>query len=292
MGYLSILISLVAGSSKGFLGKKISGKVHSVRGSVWVNLLRMLFCIVISLILLPMEEKGGSLLPDGAAYAVGSLAGLFLSVFTITWLLAVQKGAYMLISVAQMFGVVVTLLCSFAVFRESVSPLQLLGMGLLVAAVIIMGSYSRSIKGALSPVAVLLVVLCGLSSGLYDFTLKLFTAYSASSISALNLLTYAVSAVLLGGFLLLPKREEKVKDAFSFKAMVLPILFMAIFLFLNSYFKALATEYLTSTQVYPIYQAGGLILGALMSAFFFEEKITPRCVIGLILAFVAILCLR
>ena len=290
MGYLSVLISLVAGATKGFIGKRISGKVQSVRDSVFVNLLRMSFCLLISLLLLPFDGKGGFSL-DGSALLFGCVAGIFLCIFTITWLLAVQNGAFMLISVAQMFGVVVTLLCSFAVFREKVSLLQLVGIALLVAAVLVMGSYSKSIKGSLSLKALILLVLCGLSSGLYDFSQKLFTFYSESSISTLNLLTYGVSVVVLGGVMLFPRKQEE-GGRVTLKSISLAILMMSVCLFLNSYFKALATKYLTATQIYPIYQAGGLILGALMSAAFFKERITPRCFLGLGLAFAAILFLR
>ena len=67
---------------------------------------------------------------------------------------------------------------------------------------------------------------------------------------------------------------------------------MSVALFLNSYFKALATRYLPSAQVYPIYQAGAMILGTAMSALCFKERVTLRCAIGLVLAFAAILLLK
>lgn len=45
-------------------------------------------------------------------------------------------------------------------------------------------------------------------------------------------------------------------------------------------------------KVYPIYQAGDLIMSAAMSAVFFKEKITFRCVVGLTLAFLSILLIK
>ena len=136
----------------------------------------------------------------------------------------------------------------------------------------------------------MLLILCGVSSGLYDFTLKLFTTYSASSKSMLNLLTYLVSALILGGMVLLPQKGEKV--AIPWKKIVLPILLMSVCLFLNSYFKAFSTQYLPDAALYPIYQAGGLILSTVIGAVFFKERVTVRCVIGLALAFAAILLLK
>ena len=43
---------------------------------------------------------------------------------------------------------------------------------------------------------------------------------------------------------------------------------------------------------YSAIQLGGLILSALMAAVFFKEKITPRCIIGMVLAFAAIILLK
>ena len=106
----------------------------------------------------------------------------------------------------------------------------------------------------------------------------------------LNLLTYLVSALILGGMVLLPQKGEKV--AIPWKKIVLPILLMSVCLFLNSYFKAFSTQYLPDAALYPIYQAGGLILSTLIGAVFFKERVTVRCVIGLVLAFAAILLLK
>ena len=290
MGYLYLFISLITGATKGLFGKKVSTLVTGTRGAAATNLLRMALCTLISILLLVTGIEKVSLVPDGPAIFIGIAAGVTLSAFTITWLLAVQKGAFVLISVAQMFGVVVTLICSTLVFGTQPTLLQYLGIALLMAAVLVMGSYSKKLKGSLTAIAIVLLILCGVSSGLYDFTLKLFTTYSTSSKSMLNLLTYLVSALILGGMVLLPQKGEKV--AIPWKKIVLPILLMSVCLFLNSYFKAFSTQYLPDAALYPIYQAGGLILSTLIGAVFFQERVTVRCVIGLVLAFAAILLLK
>ncbi len=290
MGYLYLFISLITGATKGLFGKKVSTLVTGTRGAAATNLLRMALCTLISILLLVTGIEKVSLVPDGPAIFIGIAAGVTLSAFTITWLLAVQKGAFVLISVAQMFGVVVTLICSTLVFGTQPTLLQYLGIALLMAAVLVMGSYSKKLKGSLTAIAIVLLILCGVSSGLYDFTLKLFTTYSTSSKSMLNLLTYLVSALILGGMVLLPQKGEKV--AIPWKKIVLPILLMSVCLFLNSYFKAFSTQYLPDAALYPIYQAGGLILSTLIGAVFFKERVTVRCVIGLVLAFAAILLLK
>ncbi len=252
----------------------------------------MLICIPISLVSLLLEMLNADFVLDWNALLYGTLSGVFMSVFLVTWMLAVRCGAFMLVSVAQMFGVVVAVVCSFLVFRETVLPRQLAAIAILVVSVLIMVSYSTSIKGSLGSKAIILLVLCGVSSGLYDFSLKLFTHYSASSISVLNLITYAVSAIGLGLLSGFSCKSESFDKKALLKQTICSVIIMSVCLFLNSYFKALSTNYLTATVIYPVNQAGGLILSALMSALFFKEKITVRCIIGVILAFVAILLIK
>lgn len=291
MGYLYIVIALLAGATKGFMGKRISNTVTTYRQSVFVNMLRMLICVAVSVGTLLIESGGNGFVMDKEAFIYGGLAGVALSAFLITWLLAVRHGAFMLISVSQMFGVVITLICSYFVFRDPIVPKQLIAVLILIAAVLIMASYSSIIKGKLSAVGVFLIIACGTSNGLYDFSLKLFTYYSEASVSVLNLISYATSGIVLVAMMSMPSDDSFDKKAL-FKSGFMPVLIMSVCLFINSYFKAAANNYLTVAQVYPLNQAGGLILSALMSAAFFKEKITFRCAIGMALAFVAVILLK
>ena len=316
MGYIFVLIALLAGATKGFLGKRISDRVVTERQSAFVNTVRMLMCIAISLITMIPEFVAGAVVLDGAALLWGTLTGITLSAFVVSWMLAVKHGAYTLVSVAQMFGTVVTVVLSLIIFHDPISYQQIIAIALLCISVFIMLSYNKGVKGKLSLVGIVILVICGLSSGLNDFSMKLFTSFSNASASTLNLITYIISSIALTLFLLLdrpknkkPQNEETETESKEcntapegegdkenllalLQSTLLPIVLMAICLFLNSYFKALSNHYIPPIQLFPIYQAGGLILSATMSAVFFKEKITVRCAIGLTLAFIAIMLLK
>lgn len=294
MGYLFLFIALIAGTTKGALGKKLSNTVITHKQSVFVNLIRMFLCTVISIVVLAVQSGGLNITIDMPALIYGSMAGVTLSVFTITWLLSMQHGAYMLVSIAQSFGMVVALVGSFLVFREEITIKKISGVSILILAVFVVASYSSRIKGKLTAKAIILLVLCGSSCGLYDFSQKLFTAFSKAEISTLNLLTYIISALALLLFYMVPENQNsnKINPRELFQKTFWMIMIMSVSLFVNSYFMALSTHYLTATQLYPISRAGGMIAAALMSAIFFGEKITFRCVLGISLSFVAILLLK
>lgn len=76
------------------------------------------------------------------------------------------------------------------------------------------------------------------------------------------------------------------------KKIVLYIAIMALCLFANSYFKTLAATELDSAQLYPLNQGAALILSMGMSALSFKEKVTPKAILGIVLAFAGLLVMN
>ena len=67
---------------------------------------------------------------------------------------------------------------------------------------------------------------------------------------------------------------------------------MAVSLFLNSYFMTMAAAGIPSAQLFPLDRGVSIILSGLMSAVFFEEKLTVKAITGLVLAFVGLLVIN
>jgi drug/metabolite transporter (DMT)-like permease len=204
----------------------------------------------------------------------------------------------MMVDVFLLIGVVLPLLLSRLFYDERIVWVQWIGILLLVLAGYIMCTYNASINGKMPRSAYFLLALCALSNGVTDFSQKMFTReLPTGSIAIFNLYTYLFTGVILGVLCLLFRRKEKKTVALQPpKAVILPILgyivIMAICLFLYSYFKTRAAHYLTAAEIYPLSQGGAVILSTAMAAVFFKEKITPRCIIGMVLAFAAIILLK
>ena len=137
----------------------------------------------------------------------------------------------------------------------------------------------------------MLLLLCGAANGLSDFSQKLFVNFAADTpISIYNFYTYLFSAVILFAcfFFFSKDSDEKtnIKKIFPY------ILVMSVCLFLYSYFKTLAAKYLSSAELYPLAQGGALVVSSIMSAVFFHEKITLKCVVGIVLTFAALIVIN
>ena len=169
MGYILLAISLLAGATKGYCGKKMGSFAQNTTSAVLLNLIRMAVCTVLGMLLILLCNDIGQLKWDPKLLALSALSGISISIFVITWIMAVRKSAYMLLDVFLMLGTLVPILLSYFAFRESILPNQWLGLLVLVVAVIIMCSYNNSIKTGLNMSSFALLAVCGLSNGITDF---------------------------------------------------------------------------------------------------------------------------
>ncbi len=294
MGYIFLLVALFAGVTKGYCGKKTGNLTTDIKDAMTVNVVRMVCCIFIGLILILAGGQGGKMLPDLPALGSMALSGLFTSAFVVTWLLAVKRSAYLMVEVFLMLGVLVPIGASALFFEEAVEAKEWIGIALLVGATLIMCFYNNTQRKKLTLGTLALLVLCGFSSGMTDFSQKLFAKNGAGvPASVFNFYTYIFSALILLPVLLATEKGsvtntcQNAKKILSKAAVFVAV--MAICLFANSLFKTLAAGYLPATQLYPLNQGGSLILSSAMAAVFFKEKLTIPCILGIIVAFVGLL---
>lgn len=294
LGDLFLLIALLAGATKGYCGKRTSGYVSEYKDALFANFIRMAFCIVIGLIMICVQGELSNLAVEPKILLITLLSGITTSIFVVSWLLSVRRGAYMMLDVFLMMGVIIPLLLSRLFFSEEIRINQWIGLAVLLVAVIIMFSYNNQIKEKMSITSLLLLILCGVANGLTDFSQKLFIKNS-DSVAVFNFYTYVFSALVLLVFYLLAKSKNNASSSSAGEIMRKVggyILVMSICLFAYSFFKTLAAGILPSAELYPLSQGAGLILSSFMSMLFFKEKLTPRCIIGLVLAFVALLIIN
>lgn len=298
MGYLFVFIALLCGVTKGYCGKKTSGTLVNTSDSMLVNTVRMLACIFIGLFIVICQGEFSSLIASPKLIAIAALSGISTAAFTVTWLLSVKQGAYMMVDVFLLMGVIFTLLLSELVYGEQIAIIQWVGILILLVAGYIMCTYNTSIKGKMSRGALILLVLCAISNGATDFSQKMFTReIQNGNVAAFNLYTYLFVAITLTVcYLCFRTHEKKASEPQPLTKIIVPIIgyiaVMAVCLFLNSYFKTKAAYHLSAAEIYPLSQGGSVILSMAMSSVLFKEKINVRCIVGAALSFAALLLIN
>lgn len=292
MGYMFIILALSVGLIKGFCGKKISGVVSTVKGTFYMNMLRMLICVIIGFFI-AMAGGISTFKIDLKTLLITAVSGISTAMFVVSWVFCVRKGAYVMIEVFLMLGGGLTIALCKLFFNEPVLINQLAGFVLLVIASYIMCSYSSNIKGEFSFSSFLLLVAAGVFNGLTDFSQKWFVYSNPDgNVGVFNFYTYVfAAAVLLISFAIAEKTEKAENDGKSLKV-CLVICVMAVCLFAYSYFKTMAAIYVPAAILYPLTSGLALVLSALMAAIFFKERITIKSVIGIIIAITAIIIMN
>ncbi len=293
MGYLFLLTALVAGATKGYCGKKTSGYVNEYKDAMLANSIRMILCTLIGLGMVLVSSGVGALRINRTVFLISLLSGAANSAFVVFWLISVKRGAYMMLDVFCMLGILIPLIGCAMCFGEEIRINHIIGIVILLAAVCIMCSYNNSIKSKMTVSSFILLLVCGAANGFSDFSQKLFVKLSDNtSIAVFNLYTYLVSAVILIIFFLVFSGRAENKAPSAIKPIFGYILIMSVCLFLYSYFKTLAAQHLSSAQLYPLAQSGSLILSTVMSAVLFHERLNIKCIVGISMSFAALIVIN
>lgn len=293
MGWLFAAISVLAGTTKGYCGKRTSGYVNEYREATLANCIRMMLCVLIGMGVVMLTEGASAFKVDSVTLWIAVLNAVSNSAYVVFWLITVKKGAYMLLDVFQTIGLFIPTIGSALLFGEAIQLNHILGFAVLIAAAGIMCSYNNGIKSKITPKSFLLLIMCGISCGALDFSQKLFVELSPNvSKAVFNFYTYMFSAVILLVCFYVFSATAKEKKPVNIKPIFGYIIIMAICLFACSYFKTLAAEYLTATELYPVVQGASLTLSALMAAVFFRERLNIKAVVGIVLTFAALLIIN
>jgi drug/metabolite transporter (DMT)-like permease len=214
----------------------------------------------------------------------------------VFWLFAVRKGAYVLVDVFLTLGALISAILSIIFYGAEFTFFDGVGFLLLLIAAIVMCSYSAQIKTKISISAMILLVIVAVANGVSDFTKEIFNRelgdkYSASTFNFYTFLFSAVALLFVYSFSKGTDESRKNIKSINGKGL-LYIILMSVCLFLNSFFKTLASRELDMTLVAPLSQGVALVLVAVMSAMFFGEKIKTRCIVGVILAITGLMIMN
>lgn len=296
MGYLYLSLSLLAGTAKGYYGKKITSYTKGYNDVIFANIIRMLLCVVIGAILLFLSGNGKYIITlDYTILIISAISGFSTAMFVVFWLASIKQTTYMLLEIFLTLSLIIPLILSSLLFQEHITLTQWIGFLVLLLGVIIMCSYNNNLKQKIGIKTLIVLIMCGVSNGITDFSQKLFVKYAIDSpIMVFNMYTYVFSAIVLiiAYFICNNSIRNERKNRTIPGTMVVYILIMSICLFAHSYFKTSAANFLNAVHLYPLTQGGSLILSSAMAAICFGEKVTVKSLIGSGFAFLGLIIIH
>ncbi|MDX1464057.1 MAG: DMT family transporter [Marinirhabdus sp.] len=224
---------------------------------------------------------------DWFTYTVG-LGAMFIIVFNLM-AITTQRSGLSVVSVATKMSVVIPILFGLLYYKDSLGVFKTIGIILALVAV-----YLASVKNrdglAIAPKNLIFPVLVFLGSGFIDTSIKFLEgSYVAENDVPLFSATIFFSAFVLGIFVLL---FQKIRGQFTFAwkniiggiALGIPNYFSIYFLV-----KALRSGLLESSGIFTVNNVAIVMLSTLVGILLFQEKLTPKNWIGIVLAVISIL---
>lgn len=243
-----------------------------------------LSCILLAVLLTP---RASSVLDCSLPTLVmGVISGVFYVAALVLMQTSVHRSGAGLTAAFAKLGLLVSLGVSILFFRERPGVLQLVGAGLVPAALVLIhgaGDRAAARKGFW---LLLLILLC---NGCADAMAKVFEQLGDSAESTGYFFWLFVTAFLLTVLLALSERRRSRKPLLwkEFAAG----LGVGVPNYFSSYLLLLALRQLPAFWVYPIFSTGTILLVLLVGALVFRERLNRRQAlgVGLILAALALL---
>lgn len=288
MGYIFLLIATLSGSIKAYSAKRISADVTTVSDNIHVTLGRMLICTVISALGILLAAGGRAFLPGMTELVICTVSGLSMVSFVMCWLFAVKKGAFLLVNAFTAASFIIPGILGL-LLKERFTSYKLTAVACICVALFFLLRYNTRIKGKITRTQMTLLMLVWLSQGMNQSTQKLYVQYAPDkSVLVYNFYTFLLATVFLLLFQLFMKRKSAKHG--EMKPYVYGyIVVMAVALFMNSYFLALAAARVDAILLYPLFNALGLVVNSIMAHVCFGEHMKRDSVIGIIFTLAALI---
>ena len=297
MGFCFLFIALAFGVVKAYCGKRASFAASSPYDAVLINTFRMLCCVLIAFVVSLFGNAASIFCVSPKIILICLISGIAMAGFTVSWLLSVRSMAYMLVEVFVMGGTIIPLVLCALFYQEQIRGIQIFGIVLLVVAAYCICACKKTGKIHLTAKSFISLLLCALSSGMCDFTQKLYVKEIVdASPSLFNFYSYvfALAVLLIACPIFKPRgKPEMMKGPLAtVKPVFHYVIIMAICLFFNAYFKTNAAKHVDAAILYPVYQGFSVILSYAMALLLFNEKISVKGTIGVALSIIAMIMIN
>lgn len=239
-------------------------------------------CSILGLIFTPL--KNISFHADKFSFTIilGVVAGvLYLASFAL-FQQGIKKNGIVLASIFMKLGVLIPVLMSIIIFRESPKILQIVGIVLSIAAIIV---FNFDKKGMSAGGKIVLLILLLVVSGFTDSMVNIYNKTGNSSLNDFFLFLAFFFAGISSVILYFVKKEKMGWWDVLFGVII------GIPNYFSSRFLLLSLRSVPAVVTYPVYSVATILVITLVGIIAFKEPISKQKVIGLILVVAAVAAL-
>lgn len=292
MGSLYIAIIMLCRVAQHLCTKKTSDGVNGMRCFFKYSAYRQILSGALGLALILIANNGFNC--NAATVCISVFSGLMLVASTGFGLAALKSGTVALASLFGTAGILVPCIAGIFLFGKPMSAGQWLGVGIFFIAAYFLISSSSKIYRSFSFKTVLLLLGVMLSEGFTMLAQQMFTFYvPEGDVSVFSFLSFGLVGVLmLFVSFITPKNDNADDNSKLTPKLLLLGAVLSVAVFIINQLATLATAIVPPVILFTFINGGSTIIGAIVAAIFFHEKLTPRSITGIILGVGAMIIIK
>lgn len=231
---------------------------------------------------------------DAKTVIISMLSGISLTASMIFGIMALKNGTVALNSMFGTAGLIVPVIAGIFLFDTPVSILQWLGVALFLCAAYLLISNSKRTYNKFSPKTLLLLLGVLLTEGFTMLAQQLFAHYVQNGdVTVFSLFSFGIPGIAIVIYLLIKSKihnEGKIPRLTPELIGLGAVLSLAVFII--NQLATLAASVVSPVVLFAFINGGSTIIGTIVAAIMFKEKLTLRNVAGVIIGVLALVIVK
>lgn len=290
MGTIYISIIMLCRVAQHLCNKGTSNCVTNKEIFLKYGAYRQIFSAILGVLLIVVAGNGFRC--DIPTIIISTFSGLSLIISMACSISFLKVGTVALSSLFGTAGLLVPCVAGIFLFDEPMSVGQWLGVGLFfVAAYFLIGS-SQRVYCKLSVKSFLVLLSIMLSNGMTMLAQQMFTAYVPDGdVSVFSFLSFGIVGVILLIVSIITEKEKTEKNKLSPKLIGMGAV-LSVAVFIINQLATLATAFVPPVILFTFINGGSTIIGTIVAAICFKEKLTGRSVTGVLLGVLSLIIIK
>ena len=290
MGALYIGVILICRVAQHLTYKKTSNDMKGLPMFIEYGAYRQLLSALFGIILIIIGKSALTL--DKNTLIISVFSGLMLVASMFCGIYAMKSGTVALVSMFSTAGLIVPCIAGVFLFDEKISVMQWVGVAVfLFSAYLLIGS-SKNIYKNFSFKTVALLIAGLVTDGCVMLAQTIFARWVPNgNITMFSFFSFFIPGIILliMTFVIRPKNKSEMHMS---KTMILCGVVLALCVFVINQLATIASRYVSPIILFTFINGGSTIIGTIVAAFFFEEKLTFRSAAGVIVGVASLVIIK
>lgn len=290
-GKIYIGIILLCRVAQHMCNKKASNGVQGTTALLTYATFRNVLSAVLALFAILISGNGFRC--NVLTIIISVLSGICLTASTYLGMLALRNGTVALTSMFGTAGLLIPAVAGIFMFGKPVSIGQWVGIAVFFAAAYLLISSSKKIYAGFSFKTLLLLCAVLLTEGCTMLSQQMFAQYVPNGdVSVFSFFSFGIPGVVMTFYLLIAHKGGKTEESKLAPKVLGFGVILSVAVFVINQLATLAAAVVSPVVLFTFINGGSTIIGTIVAAVVFREKLTVKSVVGVLIGVTALIMIK